>query len=125
MAKSPMPTDTHVGKMLRIRRVMLDMSQTDVANAVGVSFQQIQKYEKGTNRISASCLQQFARLLQVPVTFFFEGFSNSELPAKHAPSTAAPPDPIGFLATRDGLRLVKAYMQIRRRKGPRSGCPTR
>lgn len=61
----PDPTDTHVGKRVRMRRLMLGMSQMDLANAVGVTFQQIQKYEKGKNRISASCLQQMSSVLQV------------------------------------------------------------
>ena len=67
------PIDKHVGSRLRMRRLMLDMSQTDIANALGLTFQQVQKYEKGTNRISASRLQHLSQILQVPVPFFFEG----------------------------------------------------
>jgi transcriptional regulator with XRE-family HTH domain len=67
------PTDKHVGSRLRMRRLMFDMSQTDVADALGLTFQQLQKYEKGTNRISASRLQHTSQILQVPVSFFFEG----------------------------------------------------
>jgi len=67
------PTDRHVGSRLRMRRLMLDMSQTDVADALGPTFQQVQKYEKGSNRISASRLQHISQILQVPVPFFFEG----------------------------------------------------
>ena len=63
------PTDRHVGSRLR----MLDMSQTDIADALGLTFQQVQIYEKGTNRISASRLQHISQILQVPVPFFFEG----------------------------------------------------
>ena len=65
--------DKHVGGRLRMRRMMLDMSQEKLADAFGITFQQVQKYEKGTNRISASRLQHAANLLQVPVQFFFEG----------------------------------------------------
>ena len=66
------PIDKHVGSRLRMRRLMLDMSQTDVADALGLTFQQVQKYEKGANRIGASRLQHISQILQVPVPFFFE-----------------------------------------------------
>ena len=67
------PIDKHVGSRVRMLRRMLDMSQTDLANALGLTFQQVQKYEKGSNRISASRLQHISQILQVPVPFFFEG----------------------------------------------------
>src|SRR6516162_6776863 len=67
------PTDKYVGSRLRMRRLMLDMSQTNIADALGLTFQQVQKYEKGSNRISASRLQHLSQILQVPVPFFFEG----------------------------------------------------
>jgi transcriptional regulator with XRE-family HTH domain len=67
------PIDKHVGSRLRMRRLMLDMSQTDIADALGLTFQQVQKYEKGRNRISASRLQHISQILQVLVPFFFEG----------------------------------------------------
>jgi len=74
MRKGPLnPIDKHVGSRLRMRRLMLDMSQTDVADALGLTFQQLQKYENGSNRISASRLQHLSQILQVPVSFFFEG----------------------------------------------------
>jgi transcriptional regulator with XRE-family HTH domain len=71
--KSPNATDKHVGARVRMRRLMLGMSQTELGEAVGLSFQQIQKYEKGTNRIGAGRLQQLAHVLHVPIHFFFEG----------------------------------------------------
>ena len=71
--KAPNPVDQHVGSRVRMRRMMLAMSQTNLGNALGLTFQQVQKYEKGTNRIGASRLQQISRTLQVPVAFFFEG----------------------------------------------------
>lgn len=74
--KAPNPIDKHVGARVRMRRMMLSMSQEKMGDAVGLTFQQIQKYEKGTNRIGASRLQQFANVLQVPVAFFFEGAPN-------------------------------------------------
>jgi transcriptional regulator with XRE-family HTH domain len=67
------PTDKHVGSRLRMRRLMLDMSQSKLADALGLTFQQVQKYEKGANRIGASRLQHISQILQVPVPFFFEG----------------------------------------------------
>ena len=71
--KTPNPTDKHVGSRVRMRRMMLGMSQEKLGDALGLTFQQVQKYEKGTNRIGASRLQQIAHFLQVPVAFFFEG----------------------------------------------------
>src|ERR1700754_4961781 len=71
--KAPNPTDKHVGSRVRMRRMMLGMSQEKLGDALGLTFQQVQKYEKGANRIGASRLQQIAQILQVPVSFFFEG----------------------------------------------------
>src|SRR5260370_1858108 len=71
--KSPNPTDKYVGSRVRMRRKMLSMSQEKLGDALGLTFQQVQKYEKGTNRIGASRLQNISHILQVPVSFFFEG----------------------------------------------------
>ena len=71
--KAPNPVDKHVGSRVRMRRMMLAMSQEKLGDALGLTFQQVQKYEKGTNRIGASRLQQISHILQVPVSFFFEG----------------------------------------------------
>ncbi len=73
--------DSHVGQRVRARRVELDMSQSALAEAVGITFQQIQKYENGANRVSASRLWQFAAILGVQVDYFFEGLGRNELPA--------------------------------------------
>jgi transcriptional regulator with XRE-family HTH domain len=98
-----------------MRRLMLHKSQTEVADALGLTFQQIQKYEKGTNRVSASRLQHLCKILDVPVSFFFDG----------APRAHGLPDPTqteadgeaaalnSFLATSDGVALVTAYTHIR------------
>ena len=72
MPDSPDPIDVHVGQRLRLRRNLLGMSQQKLGEAVGLTFQQIQKYERGANRMGASRLYQFGRLLEVPVAFFFE-----------------------------------------------------
>jgi transcriptional regulator with XRE-family HTH domain len=114
--KAPNPIDKHVGSRVRMRRMMLGMSQEKLGDALGLTFQQVQKYEKGTNRIGASRLQQIAQILQVPVSFLFEG------------APVAPGGPGGFaedsspeyvqttLSTPDGLALVKAFSRIKNAK---------
>ena len=77
--KTPNPIDEHVGRRLRMRRRMLAMSQGKLGDALGLTFQQVQKYEKGANRIGASRLQQISHILQVPVAFFFEDLPATRL----------------------------------------------
>ena len=111
--KTPNPTDKHVGSRVRMRRMMLNMSQEKLGDALGLTFQQVQKYEKGTNRIGASRLQQIAQILQVSVSFFFEGapeIAGAPQGMTEAPSPAYISD---FLATSDGLALTKAFMRIK------------
>ena len=113
--KAPNPTDKHVGSRVRMRRMMLGMSQEKLGDALGLTFQQVQKYEKGTNRIGASRLQQISHILQVSVSFFFEGAPSAQTLSKsdgmgEAPSPAYVSD---FLATSDGLALTKAFMRIK------------
>jgi transcriptional regulator with XRE-family HTH domain len=106
------PTDKPVGSRVRMRRLMLGRSQTQLAEALGVTFQQVQKYEKGTNRISASRLQQISDTFQVPVEFFFEG-GPQVLGQDHAQNGGPSPQYVAeYLATSDGLNLTKAFMQI-------------
>jgi len=110
--KAPNPIDKHVGSRVRMRRMMLSMSQEKLGDALGLTFQQVQKYEKGTNRIGASRLQQISNILQVPVEFFFEGAPHLGGAARvdgDAPSPAYVSD---FLASSDGLALTKAFMRI-------------
>jgi transcriptional regulator with XRE-family HTH domain len=96
---------------VRMRRMMLSMSQEKLGDALSLTFQQVQKYEKGTNRIGASRLQQIAHILQVPVSFFFEGGpDHGGDVAADAPSPAYVAD---FLSTSDGLTLTKAFMRIK------------
>jgi transcriptional regulator with XRE-family HTH domain len=99
------PIDKHVGGRVRMRRLMLDMSQADLANGLGLTFQQVQKYEKGTNRIGASRLQHISQILQVPVLFFFEGALRDRWTSLCLYVT-------DFLATSDGLSLAKAFMLV-------------
>ena len=112
-AKSPNPVDKHVGSRVRMRRMMLGMSQTALANGLGLTFQQVQKYEKGTNRIGASRLQQIAHILQVPVAFFFEGASSVPGARSNIGTAPSPSYVTEFLATRDGLALIEAFMRIK------------
>ena len=114
--KTPNPIDKHVGSRVRMRRMMLGMSQEKLGDALGLTFQQVQKYEKGTNRIGASRLQQISNILQVTPAFFFEGAPN--MPG-HSGGLAEAPSPAyvsDFLATSDGLALTKAFMRIKNGK---------
>jgi transcriptional regulator with XRE-family HTH domain len=114
--KAPNPIDKHVGSRVRMRRMMLSMSQEKLGGALGLTFQQVQKYEKGTNRIGASRLQQISHILQVPVAFFFEGAPTSH-PTDHGMGEAPSPTYVSdFLATSDGLALTKAFMEIKEPK---------
>ncbi len=109
MAKrGPNAIDRQVGVRMRMRRLMLDMSQQKLAAALGLTFQQVQKYEKGSNRIGAGRLHELAEILQVPVSFFFEDF-----PAPGRKQAALPSYMSDFLATADGLALTRAFMSIR------------
>ena len=103
--RAPNPTDKHVGSRVRMRRKMLAMSQTKLGDALGVTFQQVQKYEKGTNRIGAGRLQQISHILQVPVVFFFEDAPNASPQVPMAQIDA-------FVSDSNGLRLIGAFMRI-------------
>jgi transcriptional regulator with XRE-family HTH domain len=109
----PNPVDKYVGSRVRMRRLMLNMSQTALGDQLGLTFQQIQKYEKGTNRVSASRLQQMSHILQVPIPFFFEGAPQTT--DRSAKDRIAPfPSYVSeFLATPDGIALAGAFMNIR------------
>jgi transcriptional regulator with XRE-family HTH domain len=110
--KAPKPTDVHVGRRVRMRRTMLAMSQTKLGDALGLTFQQVQKYENGTNRIGASRLEQISNILQVPVAFFFEGAPDASVPRRphgRAVSIAQIDD---FVSDSNGLRLIGAFMRI-------------
>ena len=110
--KAPNPIDKHVGSRVRMRRMMIGMSQEKLGDKLGITFQQIQKYEKGTNRIGASRLQQIATVLSVPVSFFFEGAPVPETGGGHSEPTS-PAYVSDFLATSDGLALTKAFMKVK------------
>src|SRR5260370_34156158 len=105
--KSPNATDRHVGSRVRMRRMMLEMSQTELGNDIGLTFQHVQKYEKGTNRIGARRQHEISRILQVPISFFFE--ASPREPGAHSETDTPPMPPYVsiFLATTDGLALTK------------------
>ena len=110
--KVPRPVDAHVGNQMRMRRMMLGMSQEKLADAFGISFQQVQKYEKGVNRIGSSRLQQAADILGVTVPFFFEGALGGTF--KPDESSLSPAYIDDFVTSSDGLRLTNAFMRIAR-----------
>ena len=110
--KSPNPVDKHVGSRVRMRRMMLAMSQGNLGDALGLTFQQVQKYEKGTNRIGASRLQQISHILQVPVAFFFEGAPHGLVPRRSHGSALSIAQIDDFVSDSNGLRLIEAFMRI-------------
>jgi transcriptional regulator with XRE-family HTH domain len=117
----PSPIDVHVGSRIRLRRTLLGMSQERLGEALGLTFQQVQKYERGVNRVGASRLFDLSRVLDVPISFFFDDLPEAVSPS--APGAARRP-PMGFADTQDGfggddtlsrretLELVRAYYRI-------------
>ena len=111
-SKAPNPVDKHVGSRVRMRRLMVGMSQERLGEALGLTFQQIQKYEKGTNRIGASRIQHISEILQVPVSFLFEGSPGSSAGAERFGGAPSPAYIADFLATSEGLALIRAITRI-------------
>jgi transcriptional regulator with XRE-family HTH domain len=111
--KKPNPVDQHVGSRVRLRRMLLGMSQERLGESMGLTFQQVQKYEKGVNRIGASRLFQISKILDVPVQFFFEEAPHAEGRTSHG---LAEPDSeafiLEFLNSREGLELNRAFVKI-------------
>lgn len=112
-SRGPNPVDVHIGKRLRLRRMMVGLSQEDVANAVGVAFQQIQKYECAVNRISTSRLWALGAALQCPVSFFYEGMDGSVQAGGQGGDTAAQIAEDDVSNRQETLKLVRAYYTIR------------
>jgi transcriptional regulator with XRE-family HTH domain len=111
MKKAPNLVDKHVGSRVRMRRLLVGMSQEKLGTALGLTFQQVQKYEKGTNRIGASRLQQIAGILGVPVDFFFDGAPQMQEGGGFAegPASGYVAD---FLSTAEGVQLMKAFIRV-------------
>jgi len=112
MTKRPNQIDKHVGSRIRMRRLTLDLSQETLAKKLGLTFQQVQKYEKGVNRVSASRLLQLSNILQVPVPFFFEGAPNYDSSQKIRGGDATLGYVSDFMASTEGLALAEAFRQI-------------
>ena len=110
--KAPNPVDKYVGSRVRMRRIMLGMSQEKLGEALGLTFQQVQKYEKGTNRVGASRIQQISEILQVPVSFLFEGGPSGTTNAGGFTEGTSPAYVSDFLATTEGLALTRAFTRI-------------
>jgi transcriptional regulator with XRE-family HTH domain len=115
LKKAPDPIDRHVGSRVRMQRILMKMSQEKLGEALGITFQQVQKYEKGANRIGASRLQQISKTLKVPPSFFFEGApaggasAQSDGFAEESSSQYV----VEFLSTAEGLHLNRAFARIR------------
>lgn len=112
MALNPNPVDIHVGSRIRLRRTLLGMSQEKLGRAISLTFQQIQKYERGTNRVGSSRLYQLSQVLSVPISFFFD-----DMPAEvsgNAPGLAEAAEPFSedLLTKRETLELIRAYHRI-------------
>ena len=111
---NPNPIDVHVGGLVRMRRKFLGISQDRLAEAINLTFQQVQKYERGTNRISASKLYEIAKALKTPVSYFFEGYESNN--AEELASSASEQFARDFLITAEGIDLAQAYPRIRSSK---------
>lgn len=113
MKKKPNPIDVHVGGRVRLRRMLIGMSQEKLGELLGLTFQQIQKYEKGANRIGASRLYQISRILGVPVQFFFEDLDNDiEAPPESMSEPDAAPFVMDFVSSAEGLSLNRSFTKI-------------
>jgi transcriptional regulator with XRE-family HTH domain len=112
----PNPVDLHVGARIRMRRRLRGVSQEKLADALGLTFQQIQKYERGANRVSASKLYEIAATLQSPVAYFFEGLADPTETKASAAGQAGNPEQLvhQFLMTGEGLELASLFPRLRR-----------
>src|ERR1700754_1209720 len=110
--KAPNPVDKYVGSRVRMRRIMLGMSQEKLGEPLGLTVQQIQKSEKGTNRVGASRLQQISEVLQVPVSFLFDGGPSGVAASDASAESASPAYIADFLATSEGLALTRPFTRI-------------
>ncbi len=107
----PHPVDIHVGKRLRLRRTILGLSQEAIGNAIGVTFQQVQKYERGVNRMGSSRLFDFSKLLSVPVSYFFDEMEKTSVGATGV-AEDAPAFEHDRMSSRETLEMMRAYYRI-------------
>jgi transcriptional regulator with XRE-family HTH domain len=115
LERSPNPVDLHVGARVRMRRKFLGMSQESLAEFIELTFQQVQKYERGSNRISASKLFEIAKALKAPIAYFFEGYGENEAVEGFSESESEQ-FVHGFLMTTEGIELAEAFPRIRNPK---------
>ena len=113
-ARSPNPVDLHVGGRIRMKRKVLGVSQERLAEALGLTFQQVQKYERGANRVSASKLYEIARFLQAPISYFFEGLADPTVESTGDDSEGPEQFVHDFLMTPEGLELAATFPKIRK-----------
>jgi transcriptional regulator with XRE-family HTH domain len=113
--RTPSSIDKYIGSRVRLRRMMLGLTQERLGDAVGVTFQQIQKYEKGTNRIGASRLQAIAKTLTVETSYFFDGLPQTQDSAGFSETKPRPVE-FDFVATAEGLRLHRSFIRIKDRR---------
>jgi transcriptional regulator with XRE-family HTH domain len=107
--KQANPIDIQVGNRVRIRRMLIGMSQERLGDLLGLTFQQVQKYEKGVNRIGAGRLYEVSRILNVPIDFFYQGVASEP----GAPAPEAAPPVLEFVSSGEGLQLSLAFMKIK------------
>jgi transcriptional regulator with XRE-family HTH domain len=110
--KRPNPVDVHVGARIRLRRNMIGLSQEKLGESLGITFQQIQKYEKGMNRVGASRLQAIGNILNVPVTFFFDDMPGQSDKPKGFEEESETTYVVGFLNSSEGIQLARAFAKI-------------
>ncbi|WP_304169711.1 helix-turn-helix domain-containing protein [Phenylobacterium aquaticum] len=110
--RSPNPVDLHVGLRIRLRRKELGVSQEKLADSIGLTFQQVQKYERAANRVSASKLWEMARALRTSISYFFDGLGDAARTAPGEPE--GPPPAHAFLLTPEGMELAAAFPKIRK-----------
>lgn len=110
--KRPNPVDVHVGARIRLRRNMIGLSQEKLGESLGITFQQIQKYEKGMNRVGASRLQAIGNILNVPVTFFFDDMPGQSDKPKGFDEESENTYVVGFLNSSEGIQLARAFAKI-------------
>ncbi|MEO0497434.1 MAG: helix-turn-helix transcriptional regulator [Pseudomonadota bacterium] len=110
--KTPNPIDVHVGSRVRLRRTMMGFSQEKLGEALGVTFQQVQKYEKGTNRISASRMQEMSQVLDAPISYFFDEAPGGTSAIEGGLQEADVQFTTDFLSTTEGLQLNRAFARV-------------
>lgn len=110
--KAPNPIDIHVGSRIRLRRVLVGMSQEKLGEQLGITFQQVQKYEKGTNRVGSSRLYRISQILGVPVSFFFEDIPGQIAGDSGFQETQSERYVVDFISSAEGLQLNKAFLRI-------------